>query len=225
MLLKGAQEGDAAGISLAWRAFLKLTEYLEYRQDEPGLAEAAIAMSETATRLSPRNAVVWALASQIAIYLSGDHEQGFYYARRAEECADDDPYTLDALSAAAGVTKDRSRAFQLAERGRRAAEGLDHVYNWDMQCCLSAICVEQLEEARSYAQNCHWQSPRYRPALRYLIALNLLTGDRAGADKYSARLQKLEPDFRQEMICQDDYPVHTLRNLGMVGQIQSTLAA
>jgi len=225
ILLKGAQEGEAAGIALAWRAFLRLTDYLEFRQDDPDLAETAVAMSERATRLSPRNAVVWALASQVAIYIGGDHELGMYYARRAEECADDDPYTLDALSGAASVTKDRSGAFMLAERGRRAAEGLDHVYNWDMQCCLSAISVERMDEARRYAQNCHWQAPHYRPALRYLVALNLLNGDRLEARKYAARLRKLEPDFEESMICQDDYPVYTLRILGMVGQIQSTLAA
>jgi tetratricopeptide (TPR) repeat protein len=224
-LLEGAQQSDAAGIALAWRAFVRLTEHLEFRQDDPGLAEQAVAMAEEATRLSPRNAIVWALASQISIYLTGDYDVGMYYARRAADCADDDPYTLDALSAAAAVTLDRTRAFELAERGRKAADGLDNVYNWDMQCCISAMYVDRLEAARDYAQDCHWKMPHYRPALRYLTALHLLTGDRESADKYADRLKKLEPDFELPMLCGEDYPVMTLRNLGVVPQIRSALAA
>jgi len=56
-----------------------------------------------------------------------------------------------------------------------------------------------------------------------LVAPNLLKQDMAAAEKYAARLRKLEPGFGFDSFFADGYPVETLRRVGMLDQLRDRL--
>ncbi len=220
-LLQGAAEGDMQGLALAWRGFVRLTWALEFR-DLTGAAEAED-FADAALRAMGDHPVVLALASQVRLKVSGDPEAAHYLALRAAEIGDQNPYALDALCQSLIMHGDYGQADVLASRARRAAQGLPHSFNWDMQACLSALSVGRIEAAHEAATECHRKMPFYRPALRYLVALSLLMGRRDEALSFAARLRRLEPDFEPRLLIAPDYPVDTLRALGLVEALRPRL--
>lgn len=220
-LLQTVQNGDLRGLALAWRGFVRLTWALEFR--DHSRADEAEELVSAALREMGDHPVVLAIASQVRMKFSGDVDAARYLALRAAEIGDQNPYALDALSQSMIMAGDYAGADLLASRARRAAQGLAHSFNWDMQACLSALSVGRLEAARDAAAECHRKMPFYRPALRYLVALAFLLGQRAEAETYIARLRRLEPDFAARTLLAPDYPVDTLRALGLAEQLRSAL--
>jgi hypothetical protein len=220
-LLQTAAEGELTGLALAWRGFVRLTWALEFR-DLSGAAEAED-FANAALRAMGDHPVVLALASQVRLKVTGDAEAARYLALRAAEIGDQNPYALDALCQSLIMHGDYGQADILAARARRAAQGLAHSFNWDMQACLSALSVGRIEAAREAALECHRKMPFYRPALRYLVALSLLLDRQDEAASYAARLRRLEPDFEPRFLTAPDYPVDTLRALGLVEALRPRL--
>ena len=100
------------------------------------------------------------------------------------------------------------------QEGRRAAQGLPHAFAWDMELCLTALGIGALDEARAAARAAHRQNPQYRAALRYLVALDLLSGDTEAAAQATDHLRRFEPGFMTSDLSRSDYPMLTLRKLG-----------
>lgn len=221
-LLREASMGDLQGLALAWRGFVRLTWALEFR-DQSG-ADEAEALAGEALRRMRDHPVVLSLASQIRMKLTGDAEAAHWLALRAAEMGDQNPYALDALSQSLIIHGDYAKADLFAARARRAAQGLPHGFSWDMQACLTALSVGRFEAAREAATECHRKMPFYRPALRYLVALSYLMGRQAEAQTWAQRLRRLEPDFTPLALAAPDYPVDTLRALGLVEAIRADLA-
>lgn len=223
LLLRSAEAGDASGLALAWRSFGNLTRAWEFREEAAKVWEEASHLSEESVARSRGHPVILALAAQVQMTLNGDYDYGLHLARAAVSGDEENPYALDSLSLALQAQGAFDEGHLLAERARVAAAGLPNSFSWDMQCCLTAIGVGQLEEARGLALSAHRKMPVYRPALRYLVALNLLVGARDEAAHYTARLRLMEPDFSQRMLLQPSYPVETLRRLGLVDVLEQRL--
>lgn len=222
-LLKGAQEGDLSGLALAWRGFLRLTSALEFRAADPDLIAEAEDFCRDALARAARHPVVLGLATQVHLKLTGDRDFGHYLALRAAEACDSNPYALDAMAQALLSQGDFRAGHELALAARDAADGLPQAFSFEMQCCLTALSVGLTDAALAHALASHRRMPQFRPALRYLVALNLLGGRREEAALYTARLARMEPDFRPALLCAPDYPVETLRNLGLVARLQTIL--
>jgi hypothetical protein len=220
VLLKGAQDSDLSGLALAWRGFLRLTTALEFRAADAELAAEAEDFCRDALARAARHPVVLGLATQVHLKLTGDTDFGHYLALRAAEASDSNPYALDAMAQALLSQGDFQAGHELALAARDAADGLPQAFSYEMQCCLTALSLGLNDAALSHALASHRRMPLFRPALRYLVALNLLAGRREEAGVYSDKLQRLEPDFRPALLCTPGYPVETLRNLGLAAQLQ-----
>lgn len=223
MLLKNAQGGDHTGLALAWRGFVRLTSALEFRDDSVALRQEAISFCDEALILSRDNAVVQALASQVQMNLRGDYDYGIHLAQRAVASDNQSPVALDSFSQAMFFRGDFQGGHEAADLARRAAAGLPHSFSYDMLSCLSELSIGRIEEARAQALSSHSKMPAYRPALRYLVALNLLTSRDAEAAHYTERLRRLEPDFTPHLLLSVDYPVETLRKLGLTQGLRDLL--
>jgi hypothetical protein len=218
LLLRGAEAGDASGLALAWRSFGNLTRAWEFREEAGKVWEEATHLSEESVARARGHPVILALAAQVQMTLNGDYDYGLHLAGDEEN-----PYALDSLSLALQAQGAFEEGHMLAERARVSATGMPNSFSWDMQCCLTAIGIGQLEEARGLALSAHRKMPVYRPALRYLVALNLLVGAADEAAHYTTRLRQMEPDFTQRMLLQPSYPVETLRRLGLVEVLEQRL--
>lgn len=201
------QDGELRGPVLAWRAFVRLTYALEFRDSTAERMAEASSLSDEALRTTPDHPVVLALASQVRLKLEGDLEAAHYLALRAVEVGDQNPYALDALSQTMILHRRFEQANDLAQRARVAAQGMDNAFSWDMQACLTSLSLMQFDAAYLAARECHHKMPFYRPALRYLVALSYLTEVPQDAEHYAARLRRLEPDFTPATLLQPDYPI------------------
>jgi hypothetical protein len=224
-MLTRMQDSEMRGLALAWRGFIRLTSALEFRDHSPeGVAEAR-AFADDALRAMADHPVVLSLASRIKLKMDGDLDHAHYLALRAAEMSDQNPYALEALGQSLIFHGDYVAANQMAQRARTAAQGLSNGFNWDMQACLTSLSLGQIASAREAAADCHRKMPFYRPALRYLVALSLLSDDHADAEYYAGRLRRLEPDFRLSSLTQPDYPIETLRVLGHLPALQARLSS
>ena len=209
--------GDGTAVALAWRAFLRLTRALEFAEGDPALAAEALELASDAARLLPQNPLVCAIAARVQLKLVGDVDRAHHFAQAALRAGDRNPYAYNAAAEVEMMRGDARGAYEAARRGRLIAEGLPHAFAWDIQVCLTALGLDDLDLARQAARAAHAQNPAYRPALRYLVALDLLRGDRAGAERHVALLRELEPGFEPSHLRRPDYPAHTLRATGHAG--------
>lgn len=223
-LLRGAMEGDLRGPALAWRGFVRLTEALEFREASADKQTEAMDFVQEALQASPDHSVVLALASKVTLKLTGDLDQAHFLAGRAIAQADDNPYALDALCQTLILQGRHSQAYEVADRARRNAAGLPHSFSWDMLACLAAVSLGRLFDSLELALSSYRKMPFYRPALRYLNALSCLAGKPNDAAHYAAQLRRLEPDFRLQILLNDDYPVATLRDLGLIETLRPILS-
>lgn len=219
-LLKASANGRAIGLALAWQAFAQLTLVLEFRDDVARRTEYAIALSDEAVRLSPQDPAVLALAAQIQLKFTRDFDYCHHLALRAVDAGEENPYALDALSQSQILRGELSQSHLTAERARQTAAGLANSFSWDMQAAFGALCLGRLAEARELLRQCHRKMPAYRPALRYLVALNLLLDDMSDAQRYAARLARLEPGFMPANLLGAGYPMETLHNLGLAAALK-----
>lgn len=223
-MLAVAVDSPLKGPALAWRAFVRLSEALEFREQDAAKLATAMPLVQDAMQASPDHPVVLALASEVTLRMTGDLDAAHYLALRAAALGEDNPYALDALSQTLIIQQKYDAAHSAAQRARLAAQGLAHSSSWDLLACFTAIGVGDRAGALDLALSCHRKMPFYRPALRYLTALSCLT-DRAGdARVYAAKLRRLEPDFEMAMLRRDSYPISTLRDLGLMDELSTHLA-
>jgi hypothetical protein len=223
VLLRAAQDGDEAGVALAWRGFLRLTSAFEFRDESQVLRDEAVAFSNEAMARGHDNPVVLGLTARVQMELVGDFDYGKHLAHRAVEAGDLNAYALDAMSQAHIFQGSFEEGYKMAERAMQASAGMPNSFSWDMLCCHAALGLGLQDEALAHALACHRKMPSYRPALRYLVALHLMAGHPAEASHYEARLRLLEPDFSRHVLLKKTYPIETLRNLGLIERLQSQL--
>lgn len=212
--LEALSGGEGASVALAWRAFARLAEGMEFGQVTPGLAEEAEALSDEALQLRPGNPLVSALSARVALDVKGDLDRAEFLSRLAVQGDDGNPYALQAKSRVALIKGQAEEAHEAAKAARQASEGLPHSFAWDMEVCLTALGTGDLKGALEAAKSAHGNNKPYRAALRYLVALSLLNGDDALAAYAIQQLRQYEPDFDPSHLRREDYPVLTLRNTG-----------
>lgn len=211
--------GEGAAVALAWRAFAKLARSIEFTTSDTGMADEAEQLAAEALTLRPANPLICAMGARIALDLHGDIEQAANLAQAAMRSDDGNPYALQATSRVALLRGDADAAYRAATDARRAAEGLPHVFAWDMEVCLTALGRGDMQTALAAAKSAHQHNPSHRAALRYLVALRLLVGDRAGAEDAANHLRRYEPQFEFSQLQQEDYPMLTLRKSGYADQL------
>ena len=223
VLLRDASEGEARGLALAWRGFLRLTEALEFRDAQSGKLEEAMLYTQEALAIAPEHPVVLSLASQVTLRVTGDIDSAHYLAQRAVRSGEDNPYALDSLCQTLILLRRYDEANVAADRARQFAQGLPHSFTWDLQACLSNISIGAIDTALDLALMSHRKMPFYRPALRYLTALSALNNRIEDTKTYSQKLRKIEPDFTPALLLNPLYPVETLRDLGLIEKIRTRL--
>lgn len=219
-LLTGAQSGDTIGIALAWRAFIRLVKSLEYRETDNAHREEALAMHEEALKVGRDNPVVLALSAQVQMKLFGDFDYSNFLARSAVQAGDQNPYALNMMSHHLVLQGNPEQGRVYADAARRAATGLPNSFTFDIQGAFAALGLGQYADACELALICHRKKPFYRPALRYLVGLNLLLGRETEAQHHAKKLRQLEPDFTPALLLDPAYPFETFRRLGLLELIR-----
>lgn len=204
----------------AWRAFQRLTDFLEFGGSRDALRPEALDFAEDAARYGQSNSLVLALLAQIEMKFNNDPDRAALLSGRALGLRDDDPYALSAAGHAATLLGQFEESFEMSHRARLMAQGLPNAFIWDMQASLASLALGRWQEAYDLANRAHLGMARYRPALRYLVALSLLLDRPEEALRFTERLRLLEPSFRAARLAEADYPAHTLRILGLDAELR-----
>jgi len=216
-------DSDVAGLAQAWLSFALLTEHLETAGDDPARVERALAHAAEAARRAPDNPLALALAAQVEMKLGPDPLRGAHLARLGHDHDDQNPWALHALSQALALQDDPARSARVAEWARLAARGLVNEHCWDMQLALARLAAGDLPQATSLVAEAHAKAPSYRPALRYLIALHAIAGDTQAVQRHLRLLALVEPGFAPAHLLRPDYPLDTLRRVGLAGDLKGAL--
>jgi hypothetical protein len=215
---------DAGGIPLAWRAFGRLTQVLELGLNPMEYMDETEALLADAQLRSPGNPLVLGLASHIHLKMMGDVDRGMHLAQSSLQSCDQNPYAMLAISQAYFHAADYAQAHETAVLGQRMADGMPNAFFWNMQACLTALGVGDLAGALDAGTRAHAQNNGYRPALRYLTALSLLERNYTRAEYYAGILRRLEPGFIIVDLTKPDYPMHTLRLVGLMDALEGSFA-
>lgn len=209
---------DLAEPAVIWamQAFLRNTLLLERLSTDPaGTIEAAHGFSARALERAPDNPVVLAVAALIA---SRRRERGFAHELGRAAVAADPANGLARLALSQALTDigrhaEADREAALARDGALAVLG---PATWLMRKAVTSLRAGRLPEAEEHAAAAHGFSAGYRPPLRFLAALRYHRGDEAGAAEALGRLRAVEPDFSLRLMASPDYPVATLKELGLL---------
>jgi len=208
-------EGTGQPVIPAWRGYQRLTSFLELGGDVQDARAQAAEFAAAALKSGRSNPLVLALAAQMEMKLNLDVERADYLAAQALSVGATHPYALAAAGHAATLLGRHEEGYRLSQAAMACATGLPNAFIWQMQCALSALALGRLDEAYERAYRSHLGMAGYRPALRYLVALSLLRGRRDEAQVFAARLRRIEPGFMPANLLRPDYPLDTLRALGL----------
>lgn len=223
-LLQRAYELEPRAIFLSWRAQLRIIQQMErHAADGAQRIEEIERLVLAAVRLEPSNSMVLSVAANAHLLIQDDVHAGMEMARRAVDLNPANPFGWDALSiglAMAGKPQEahlhQLRAFAISQRSP-----IRHF--WDMGACLTSVATGKLDLARKLAHNASVMAPDFRPPLRYMAALDAISGDRKAAQQTVEKLRRLEPDFTlRQMVEDESYPVAGLRRSGLLanGKLQ-----
>ena len=206
--------GDMAPVALAWRGFAQIARRLEFGV-QSGQFDAEELVHDALSR-QPGNALIAALASRVALDVTGDMDKAEYFATASLLSDDRNPYSLQAGARIALMHRRVREAAAMARMARQAAEGLQHSFAWDFELCLTALAENDIPAALDAARTAHRNNPWHRASLRYLVATSLLAGETEEARRAAECLARIEPGFRLSDLQRSDYPVLTLRRFGLV---------
>lgn len=213
-----AYELNPRGLYLAWRAQAKTIMKIERHQaDADALSDEAEALCKKALELEPRNSMVLATVANTYGQLFRSFEMGAFLAKQSVNLNSANPMAWFALSSTkmyAGKNKDSLRC---AIRAHQLSDTSPYRFWWDSQVFGASLMRGHLLEAQHFAEQCHIQRPKFKPPLRYLVALYANADKFDLAEKMAAKLQDVEEDFSIDRLVNDDgYPASVLhRDIGI----------
>jgi len=220
-LLEQAYMTDENGISLAWRALLQMIRAMEQIDaDQDHLQDLATELMWRAEERDDTNPMVHSLTAIIRIMLFDAYDQAQLAAQRAIDLSPNNPFALQAAALANLRNKRPQHAYQLSTRARRITMRSKFRHWWDIQHCTVCLASGRFQEAIASAESALRRAPNNRPMMRQLIGLYAKRKDFKKAQIQCDNLRALEPGFvLDRMEYDDDYPVLTLRNAGLIKDV------
>ena len=236
MTAEGFKLGDASlsmidpihnfdGLIDAWRSHLRAISLVERLAEDPAVAlEEGRMYAAKAAMGSQTNSLALAALANASLILNQDVIACDEFSRRAIAANAATPLGWWSRSAAHLYSGKYENAYRDAEMASRLTQKSPFKFWWDFKRGLSAAMTGRLHEAVDQLSRSAVNGPSFRPSLRYLVALQALTGDVEGARVSSGKLASLEPDFKIERLEEDEtYPVSLMRKKELVPKQLSKL--
>lgn len=217
-LFAEAYEFDPKGRYLAWRANLRVIEYVERlnRSPEESLDDG-LELSRRAIEEEHDNSVVLALAADANLVFRRDVHTCDELSKRSIAVNSASPLGWWSQATAHLYGKRYEQANMLAQKARSLAGNTPHRFWWDFQCSLTAAATGKTSAAIRGAEITSAMSPNFKAPLRYLTALYARNEEMSKAREAAARLKSIEPDFSADRMANDaQYPVGLMRDNGFL---------
>jgi len=215
-------EMDGTDLALAWTGFERLTRVLEHGEYSDAIADEACMAVQRAVETCASNPTVLALSAIVEMKMGNDPERALVLGQQAMALSETNPYALTAVAHILAFLSRPNESYRLSKMAVQSGRNMPNDFTWDMQLCLAALATDRHAEALESATRSHFKMPNYRPALRYMAALqamNSLDNSSAQLPETLTKLQRIEPGFELSHIAQDSYPMHTFRQLGLTSEL------
>ena len=224
-LLKQAFDVEGNGVYLAWRSLVRTIQLIEMMNaDRKTIAEEIAEFSQRALELSAENPMTQSLVGHARVMALGDSAGAFDLAEQAVARNPCNAFSWQALSAAKMLADDPEAAFRYSEKARAIARFSPFRQWWDLYHCIVAVACNRPQTAIEAGEAAARSAPSFRPAHRHLLALYSMEGAHDKAMATAQKLMKIEPGFTLDRFVNDEnYPVRTLRNKGMLEPIRALL--
>lgn len=219
LLMGMAEVGRDSALVAGWRAFHRVTQQIEFPIAEVDLQDEGLDLATYALRHGASNPTVIALAAHAFVKLGDDIKRGEYLAKKALVLNGGNPYALSVAGHVKTLLGDFDGSYRLSSAAATAARALPNEFIWDMQLALASLGTGRLQEAFDRAFRSHLANMHYRPALRYLIALAVLLDRTDDVTRFERRLRDIEPGFNRQKLRDPNYPVDTLRSIGLTSAL------
>ncbi|MBY6089076.1 hypothetical protein [Maritimibacter alkaliphilus] len=217
-VLESHEVPDLAGTIMGWRAQTSIIELIErFEPDEQLCVEQGLEYAARAVEADTMNSMVLSAAANANVLLGWNAEAGSELASMSIRVNPSNPLSWIAYAIAALYADKPRMAKEAAQTAAKLAQRT-HLYFWcEFHVGLSALQLNELDEACRSFETVAALAPEFRPPLRYLLAAYASRRDYERAGRVLARLRALEPDFTLEAFVSDrEYPVTLARRLGLL---------
>lgn len=209
---------EERGLYLAWRAQTQTIMRIERHDiDQLALGEEADALCARALELEPNNSMVLATVANTYGQVFRSFEMAGLLAQRSVRLNPANPMAWFALSSSSMYAGRSRESLRYAVKANMLAETSPHRFWWDSQIFAASMVLGLLPEALHFGRLCHVQNPKFRPPMRYLLALYANAGQDEAALEMAGKLSELEDDFSIDRLVNDrEYPASVLhRDIGV----------
>lgn len=210
-------EEDGRGIHLAWQGFLACWAVGErHRRNLDEVRENARELMCRAIDLEPHNSVVYALASHIFGFVLSEYEVSGEMALRSVTLDKNNPLGWGFLAVSKLNMNRGAEAFENVMFARRICGEGPHRAFIDSLAVQIGTLTGNANEVFGIGESLCALRPKYSSPLRHLIAGYVATDQFQKAERCALSLRKNEPDFSLSLFLEPDYPVHALRESGVL---------
>lgn len=217
-LLTLADEIRPQGLTLARRGQLRVLQMVErHGSDAQTLRDEARALCGKAMEREPNNSMVLAVLSYVRCAIDDSPLAGAELAQRSVRLNPGNPLAWDSLSYAHLHAGRIEEAHRIAMKVQTIGAAAPNRFWWDMGLCLTSALTGDLDLALTMARTAASDSPDFRAAQRYVVALGAAADQPGLALAAARRLKALEPDFTMDALAHNPaYPVGVLRRAGLL---------
>lgn len=219
-LFARAFELEPRGLYLAWRGYLRtflLAERLTGNRQR--VVDEAIEYMRRALELEPNNSYVASLSAHVNYIVSRSYVVMYELAARSVQLNRGNPMGWACLGTAEchlGNTRDGLAHTLHASNLARTTSFNFHI---NALACIASSMAGDFERSIALGEAAHGLAPAFRPPLRYLSALYLISGERDRSREAVEKLKVLEPDFSYQMLRDSSYPAAGLRSSKLLERI------
>lgn len=213
---KAAHEISASPVILGFRAFVHANLLVEATDMDPIiLREKAAAFAFEALHNDPENAAMKAAVAHVFLLTGQNRELAAEIARDATELNPSNPLAWSTLANAALSLGHLDEAFRLSRHALSIGRMNRNRHWWEMTTATCAARIGDFETAKAHCRVAHALAPKFRPPLRYLVALERRSGAWDAMERAITKLGVLENGFDISYLADPAYPTQNLRLSGL----------
>jgi tetratricopeptide (TPR) repeat protein len=219
-LFQRAFELEQRGVYLGWRAYLRtflLAERLAH--DRVVVAEEALDLNRRALELEPYNSYVASFSAQVHTIVRRSYVAAYEYAQRSIQLNRANPLGWACLGIAECHLGKALIGFEHALVAREIARATPIRFQIDGLACIAGSMAGDVGKSIWLGEASHAFAPTFKPPLRYLSALYLLSDKQEESFATVQKLKILEPEFSYDLLRDKAYPTIGLQRSKLLDRL------
>jgi tetratricopeptide (TPR) repeat protein len=219
-LFKRAFDIEPRGIYLAWRAYLRTYLIAELlTEDKQTVAEEAIAFMYQALELEPSNSYVACFSAQVHSIIRQSHAAAFEMAERSVQLNPANPMGWACLGIAECYLGKATAGLEHTLLARDLVGATPLRFQINALACIAATMAGDIDRSILLGEASHGLAPAFKPPMRFLSALYLLSDQQEKSQGMVDKLRVTEPNFSYDLLRDKSYPAASLQRSNLLHKL------